>query len=218
MDFTRGKDVKEALELGVKKDAIKIHSIIYTMNGQNHAIKNPKKIEIFIEKFGKGALPKDPIFGIESITFHQIHASINESYDMSRYNQSRFTMGGSDDIPKNYKIEENEIVLTLDMLLGACVNVYDTFLLIPTIEELKKIGFTYLIEYEDAIDIVDKDREKIQEELDELRSKESERDRERMDHEMRVMENERMARVNDRRAMTDAENPVKVKKRRRLFL
>lgn len=214
MRFERGKDVNDALKLGVKKDAIKITGITYILNEQEHDIKNFRKMEIFVERFCQGDLPKDSLFGIEKISFYRIEESIIEEPDMDSLHRCSADFNGIDDIPKKYKIGESKIGFSLAELLGKPINIQDTLLLMPTLEELDKNGFSYLMELEESVIALGKDYIEIRKQLATLEGVERQKEWDRMD---RALEKDRKEMKVQMKKSKASEETSKKKKKRKLF-
>lgn len=171
MDFERGKEITESLELGVKKDAIKIHKIHYWIDGEKKIISNPGKMRVFIQRLTSGDLPKDPIFGIEAIALISIKKSIGQEIKQ----QDSFRSGFTPMPTLEYKIVDHEENLLLTGVLGKIISIRGKFLKMPTSDDLKETGFGYLEEFERSISEPYKDEEE-----EELLKKLHEKQREQM--------------------------------------
>lgn len=154
MDFERGKEITESLELGVKKDAIKIHKIHYWIDGKKKIIENPGKMRVFIQRLTSGDLPKDPIFGIEAIALISTKKSIGQEIE-----QDSFRSGFTPMPMLEYKIVDHDENLLLTGVLGKIISIRGKFLKMPTSDDLKEAGFGYLEEFERSISEPYKDEE-----------------------------------------------------------
>lgn len=184
MTFERGKDVKDALEVGLKKDALKIHKIAYIMDDTVREITNPAKMKLFLKKLSEGSLPKDPIFGIERIEIISIEKSICEE---QKYESGGF--GSSGRLHTEYSIIESPRTYYLSELFGKPVSIYGDLAMVPTAEELKEAGFSHLEEFEESMKDIGQEEEdqELQNELNEKIWEEQKRQREEMDNELRKM-------------------------------
>jgi hypothetical protein len=141
MSFERGIGVKESMEIGRKKDAIKLSSVkIYSNNNQT-ILTDPYVVEKFLESFSKFSIPNDPIFGPQRIVFTCLEKRI-EIDDMSNL---RAAMGLA---PIDTDYSKREVEVEEDRNLSQCVGKTIIFgskmYAIPTFDELMKNGFEHL--------------------------------------------------------------------------
>ena len=154
MNFERGKEVKDALDLGLKKDAIKIHKITYTIDDTIREITNPAKMRLFLRKLAEGTLPKDPILGIEKISLISIEKTISEDH---KYESGGFGSTGRSRI--EYSIAEYPQEKPLSDMFGKVISIYGKLQRMPTSDDLKKVGFGHLEEFEESWGDIGEDEE-----------------------------------------------------------
>ena len=154
MNFERGKDVKDALDLGLKKDAIKIHKITYKIDDTIKEITNPAKMRLFLKKLADGSLPNDPISGIEEIALIHIEKQISEDI---KYESGGFGSTGRSTV--EFSIAEYPQVKPLSEMLGKVINIYNKLQRMPTSDDLKKVGFGHLEEFEESWKDIGEDEE-----------------------------------------------------------
>ena len=67
MNFERGKDPKEVMDVGAAKVAIRATEVSYTKENTRYSISYPSGIKAFLKKVQNLDLPNDPVFGIQDI-------------------------------------------------------------------------------------------------------------------------------------------------------
>jgi hypothetical protein len=202
-NFERGKDPKETLEVGAKKDAIKITGLGYFHGGKEHHIQNPIKAKVFLDRLKSGELPNDPIFGIESVfVWHEERwmeedwgANIKKS--MSAGGISRHSMG------KEYKEGKSTTTYELKEIQGKVLDICGKLIMFPTLDELENAGFGYLKGYLEGEEMLREEEERINGELasqlHELKNKELEEIKKKQEEELERKEAElrKMKEYND---------------------
>ena len=194
--FERGKDPKETLEVGVKKEAIKITGVGYIIDEKENHIKNPIKAQVFLERLRKGDLPKDSVFGIESVFVWYDDRKMEEDWE-AKMNRT-FHSGTHYHSSTKYKEIKNTKTYELDEIHGQVLDMCGKLILFPTLEELKEAGFGYLEEYlkgevmtRDEEDRIEKRLAAEEQEMrEEERKEEEERKKRELEREKEELEKE----------------------------
>ena len=182
--FERGKDPKETLEVGAKKDAIKITGVGYFLDDKEHHITNPIKAHIFMEKLKNGELPNDPIFGIESVFVWHDNRDMEEDWE-SKINRSFHNHNRIEPEYEKYKEVKNTRTYEIDEIHGQVLDMCGKLILFPTLEELEKAGFGYLEKYHQGEEMVRENERQIEQYL---MNREHELREEKMKEERRLKE------------------------------
>jgi hypothetical protein len=184
--FERGKDPKDTLEVGAKKDAIKITGIAYVLDDKEIHIENPMKAKVFLDRLRSGDLPNDPIFGIESVFVWHDEKDMEEDWE-SKFNKT-YHSGMSYSSSKKYKEVKNTETYELGEIQGKVLDICGKLILFPTLEELEKAGFGYLDEYLEGENMVREEDLRIEQYLmkreEELREEDMKEERQRMAKEL----------------------------------
>lgn len=212
-NFERGKDPKETLDVGAKKDAIKITGVGYFLDDKENHIKNPIKAHVFIERLKKGDLPKDSIFGIESVFVWYDDRDMEEVWE-SKMNRT-YHSGMSYQSPTKYKEIKNTRTYEIDEIHGKVLDMCGKLILFPTLEELERAGFGYLEDYHKGEEMSREEEDRIEKYLmnrvDELREKERKEEEERKKRELEREQEEikKMADEELKKAQNEWENTKK---------
>jgi hypothetical protein len=145
--FERGKDPKDTLDVGAKKDATKITGIGYFLKSAERHIENPEKAKIFLDRLKSGDLPNDPIFGIESVFvwYDEISPQVDYAASMKRSMRGSFGVARPDGFePTQYNRSKNTKTYELEDIAGKVLDMCGKLMIFPTLEELEKSGFGYL--------------------------------------------------------------------------
>jgi hypothetical protein len=139
MNFQRGNDPLDSMELGRKKDAIPIVSVNIYTNGQKAVMDDPYVIEKFLERFSKFEIPNDPVFGPQRITF-----GCNEKY--MDYSSTIVSALGRSLMPHYPDGEERERIAERSIFEcgGKTAIINDKMFQIPSLKDLKENGFEHL--------------------------------------------------------------------------
>ena len=67
MNFERGKDPKEVMEVGAAKVAIKVYGITYVRENIQYDVKYPNAQKAFLKRLQNLDFDNDPLFGMQDI-------------------------------------------------------------------------------------------------------------------------------------------------------
>jgi hypothetical protein len=150
MNFERGKDIKDAAQIGRRKDAIEVIRIDCHSNNQVIQIVEPYTIRKFLEAFCGYTMQRDPVFGTHRI----ILCSGNSEFAGPGY-------GSSWNGARKYFTNDCATIYELPDFAGKTAMVGDKFFQLPTLDELKAHGYAYLVEYL-ILREVEKEAERVQ--------------------------------------------------------
>jgi len=164
MNFERGKDPKEVMEVGRKKDAITIYSVKCYSNGQETIIKDPDIIRIFLDQLSKISFPYNPVFGPQRIVMESSEKYTDVAYSnlVRSLNQSIGQLPASDvDLVER----ERPIDISLFDYEGKTVVFQEKMYQMPTLNDLKEKGFDFFEKCETNYRKEESDKEKSRFEL-----------------------------------------------------
>ncbi|HPI81653.1 MAG TPA: hypothetical protein PK122_00270 [Candidatus Paceibacterota bacterium] len=176
MSFTRGNDPKDSMELGRKKEALKISRIKIYTNGQETILLDPFVIEKFLERFSKFQIPNDPVFGPQRITF-----GCKEKY-LDYQSSLAAALGSHSGLRTSSQDSPVEREAVIDRNILECEGKTAIFrgkmFAIPSLKEIRDNGFEHL-------EIIERNH---QEELREKESEQHELFKIRMEHMKKMTE------------------------------
>ncbi len=145
MNFERGQEPKDAMNIGVKDEAIVVTALKYSIDGKETILTNPAQIWEFIRRLIAGTIPKDPLFGngIERVQLISETVYVDWDYNHNHGN-TRY------DDKRKYKAEKRDRDIPTRSILGKVLDIYGKLMEFPSEEDLKKNALYHIVEYEET--------------------------------------------------------------------
>lgn len=148
MDFERGQEIKDAINLGRKENALPICSVDFISNEDIKRITDPYILKTFFKRFSDNTWINDPILGVQRIVLIRQETYINEETVMSG---SGFRESYQTEVPI-------EVETPIDEWEGKTVLIDgDSMFEMPTVEKLENRDQGYFL----ACETIKREKDKI---------------------------------------------------------
>lgn len=163
-NFERGKDPKESMEIGRRKDAKRVYSIEYHINNNVFPIYGVNKIFDFLKRLSKLNIPNDPIFGPQLIYIKVF----NREKVLSPGSIIKNSLSENPCNEQEYIEMDKEEILSIEEFAGKTLIYMNTLFEMPSLSEIVLSGFEHLVNNER--ELKENEKQRKDEELNRLKA------------------------------------------------